>query len=121
VTRRGRTLELPVDLATAPDTPAPDETLLKGEQPLSGALIANLSPALSDTLGVGEWQGVVIEKVRRGSYADQFDFEPGDILIKINGSAAVSVAEVRRAVSRPADTWSVTINRGGQTKTIEVR
>jgi serine protease Do len=121
VVRKGRTLDLPVDLVAAPAAPAPEETLLKGEQPLSGAVIANLSPALSDELGVGEWQGVVVEKVRRGSYADQFDFEPGDILIKINDAPVASVADVKAAVSQPADTWNVTLNRGGQTKTIQVR
>jgi serine protease Do len=121
VVRKGQALELPVDLVAAPTMPAPEETMLKGEQPLSGAVVANLSPALSDELGVGEWQGVVIEKIRRGSYADQFDFEPGDILIKINGRTVGSVADVRDAVSKPADNWTVAINRGGQTKTIQVR
>jgi serine protease Do len=120
VVRKGQALELPVDLIAAPATPAPEETLLKGEQPLSGAVIANLSPALSDDLGVGNWQGVVIEKIRRGSYADQFDFQPGDILIKINETPVASVADVQAAVARPADAWSVTVNRGGQTKTIQV-
>jgi serine protease Do len=76
---------------------------------------------LSDDLGVGEWQGVVIEKVRRGSYADQFDFEPGDILIKINGTPVAAVADVQAAVSQPANSWTVTINRGVQTKTVQVR
>jgi serine protease Do len=114
-------LNLPVSLIAAPATPAPEETLLKGEQPLSGAVVANLSPALSDELGVSDWRGVVIEKVRRGSYADQFDFEPGDILIKINGAEVGSVAQLREAVAKPADAWNITVNRGGQTKTIQVR
>jgi serine protease Do len=121
VVRKGKALDLPVGLIAAPTTPPPQETLLKGEQPLAGAVIANLSPALSDDLGVGEWQGVVIEKVRRGSYADQFDFEPGDILIKINGTPVAAVADVQAAVSQPANSWTVTINRGGQTKTVQVR
>jgi serine protease Do len=121
VVRKGQSVSLPVNLIAAPATPAPEETLLKGEQPLSGAVVANLSPALSDELGVGDWQGVVVEKVRRGSYADQFDFEPGDILIKINGTEVGSVAELRDAVAKPADSWNITVNRGGQTKTIQVR
>jgi len=115
----GARLQLPLP-AFAPATPAPQETLLKGEQPLSGAVVANLSPALSDELGVGDWQGVVIEKIRRGSYADQFDFQPGDILIKINDAAVSSVADVKDAVSKSADNWAIAINRGGQTKTIQV-
>jgi serine protease Do len=87
---------------------------------LSGALVANLSPALSNELGLSDWQGVVVVKVRQGSYADQFDLEPGDILVKINDRAVNSVDDVVQAVGQPADTWDLTINRGGETKTIEV-
>jgi serine protease Do len=93
---------------------------LKGRQPLNGAVVGNLSPALSDELGIGDWQGVVILKVRNGSYADQFGLAPGDILAKINGAPVRSVDDVVAAVSQPADSWTITISRGGQTKTIEV-
>jgi serine protease Do len=100
--------------------PTRDETELKGEQPLNGAVVVNLSPAVSDELGVSEWKGVAIAKIRRGSYPDKLGLEPGDLLTKINGKDVYSVADVVAAVSAPADDWSLTVSRNGQTKTIEV-
>jgi serine protease Do len=121
VIRRGKAVDLPVKLIEAPEVPARDETELKGEQPLNGAVVVNLSPAVSDELGVGEWKGVAILKIRRGSYPDKIGLEPGDLLIKINGKDVYSVDEVVAAVSQPADQWSLTVSRNGQSKTIEVR
>ena len=121
IVRRGKDMQLPVKLIQAPEQPARDETQLTGEQPLNGAVVVNLSPAVSDELGLGEWKGVVITKLRRGSYADQVGLQPGDILIKINDRNVYTVAEVVSAVAQPANSWSLTISRNGQTKTIEVR
>ena len=121
VVRRGQPLDLPVELIAAPEQPPRDETLLEGQQPLNGAIVVNLSPAASDELGVGEWKGVAILKIKRGSYPDRLGLEPGDLLIKINGREVHSVDEVVAAVATPADNWSLTVSRNGQTKTIEVR
>jgi len=120
IVRRGKTQDLNVKLIEAPEEPARQETQLKGEQPLNGAVVVNLSPAVSDELGVGEWKGVAITKLRRNSYADQIGLEPGDLLIKINGKDVYTVDEVVAALAQPADSWSLTVSRNGQTKTIEV-
>jgi serine protease Do len=121
VIRRGQTQQVSIDLIAAPDKPDRQETLLKGEQPLNGAVVINLSPATSDELGVGDWQGVAILKIRRGSYADQLGLQPGDILIKINGTDVHAVDDVVALTGQPADKWSLTVSRGGQTKIIQVR
>ena len=121
IVRRGKPLDLPVKLIEAPEDPPRDETELKGEQPLNGAVVVNLSPAVSDELGVGEWKGVALLKIRRGSYPDKIGLEPGDLLIKINGKDVYSVDEVVAAVSQTVENWSLTVSRNGQSKTIEVR
>src|SRR3954462_1193469 len=120
VVRRGKELDLKVKLIEAPEEPARDETELTGEQPLNGAVVVNLSPAMSDELGIGEWKGVAILKIRRGSYPDKIGLEPGDLLIKINGKYVFSVDDVVAAVGAPADAWSLTVSRNGQSKTIQV-
>jgi serine protease Do len=120
VVRRGKKQDLAVKLIEAPEQPPRDETVLKGEQPLNGAVVVNLSPAVSDELGIGEWKGVAITKLRRGSYADQIGLEPGDLLIKINDRDVTTVDEAAAALAAPADNWSLTVSRNGQTKTIEV-
>ena len=120
VVRRGKAVDLPVKLIEAPEVPARDETELKGEQPLNGAVVVNLSPAVSDELGVSDWKGVAISKIRRGSYPDKIGLEPGDLLIKINGKDVYSVEDVVAIVAVPVDNWTLTVSRNGQTKTIEV-
>jgi Do/DeqQ family serine protease len=120
VVRRGKTQDLTVKLIEAPEQPARDETQLKGEQPLVDVVVINLSPAVSDELGIGDWKGVAIAKIRRNSYADKIGLEPGDLLIKINGKDVYTVDEVVAAVAQPTDNWSLTVSRNGQTKTIEV-
>ncbi|MGH6892671.1 MAG: Do family serine endopeptidase, partial [Dongiaceae bacterium] len=64
VVRKGQRLELPVELVPAPRKPEPDETWLDGPQPLKGARVANLSPALGEELSVSGWKGVVVMAVK---------------------------------------------------------
>jgi serine protease Do len=120
VIRRGKAVELPVKLIEAPEVPARDETELKGEQPLNGAVVVNLSPAVSDELSISEWKGVAIAKIRRNSYPDKIGLEPGDLLIKINGKEVYSVEDTVAALAQPSDDWTLTVSRNGQSKTIEV-
>ena len=57
----------------APETPPREETLLEGDNPLAGATVANLSPALAEELGIDDaWEGVVVVSVgarQRGARA----------------------------------------------------
>jgi serine protease Do len=109
-----------VDMIGAPDTPAPDEQLLKGHNPLSGALVANLSPALADQLSVSGWTGVVVTKLKRGSYADQLGLHPGDIIVKLNDKEVPSTSDLLTMLDQPIDQWAITVNRGGQVKTLKI-
>ncbi len=120
VVRKGESLDISVPLIAPPADPPAQETILDGKQPLNGALIVNLSPALSEELGVQEWRGVAVMKIRRGSYADRFGLRPGDLLLKINDARIDAVADAVAALAVPADRWSITVSRNGKLKTIEV-
>ncbi|HVJ33821.1 MAG TPA: DegQ family serine endoprotease [Terriglobia bacterium] len=120
VTSRGSSRDVKIDLIAPPDTPASDEQLLRGRQPLAGALVANLSPALSDELSVGSWSGVVVTKLKRGSFADQFGLQRGDIIVKLNDHDVGDTRELQKLLDQPSDQWAVTINRGGQVKTLRI-
>jgi len=120
VLSRGNVHDAKIDLIAAPATPAADEQLLQGHQPLSGALVSNLSPALSDQLSVSGWSGVVVTKVKRGSYADQFGLHPGDIIVKLNDQNVDSTSGLLKQLDQPSDQWAITINRGGQVKTLRI-
>jgi serine protease Do len=120
VMTRGETREAKIDLIAAPKTPAPDEQIIKGRNPLSGAVVANLSPALSEELSIAPWSGVVVTKVRRGSFADQFNLQPGDVIVKLNNRTIDTAEQLVEAVAKEADEWLITVNRGGQVKTLRI-
>jgi serine protease Do len=119
--RKGERLDLPVELTPAPRDPEPDETVLEGEQPLTGAKVANLSPALGEELSVSGWKGVVIVDIKRGSFARSLGLRPGDIVERINGTQVDTVAQLRELVSAESDAWELTIERDGKVKTVTVR
>ena len=106
VMRKGEQLELPVELTPAPREPEPDETVLEGQQPLTGAKVANLSPALGEELSVSGWKGVVIVDIKRGSFARSLGLRPGDIIARINGTRGRHRrAAARAGLGRAATTW----------------
>jgi len=121
VVRKGEQLELPVQLVPAPRQPEPDETWLDGEQPLKGAQVANLSPALGEELSVSGWRGVVIVALKRGSFARNLGLRPGDIVARVNGTAVENVQQLRQLVATEQDEWQLSIERDGKTKTVTVR
>ena len=121
VMRKGKQLDLPVELTPAPREPEPDETVLEGQQPLTGAKVANLSPALGEELSVSGWKGVVIVDIKRGSFARSLGLRPGDIIARINGTQIETVAQLRELVSVESDEWELTVERDGKVKTVTVR
>ncbi len=118
--RRGQRIELPIALVAAPRDPLPRETLLDGRQPLQGALVANLSPSLAEELSIDAWKGVVVLKVRRGSFASEFGIHPGDIIAEVNGAATPMVADLVAVLASAADTWTIDLVRDGKARTITV-
>ncbi len=121
IVRKGDRLELPVNLVAAPREPAPEETWLDGEQPLKGAQVANLSPALGEELSVSGWKGVVITAIKRGSFARNLGLRPGDIVARVNGTDVESVKQLRQLVADEQDEWQLSIERDGKTKTVTVK
>jgi len=121
VMRKGQRLDLPVALTPAPREPEPDETVLEGQQPLTGAKVANLSPALGEELSVSGWKGVVIVDIKRNSFARSLGLRPGDIVARINGTEVENVAQLRELVSTENDEWELTVERDGKVKTVTVR
>ena len=105
----------------APREPEPQETWLDGRQPLKGAQVANLSPALGEELSVSGWKGVVVVAVKRGSIARELGIRPGDIVARINGEDVDDVGELQEIVGQSADEWEISIERDGKIKTVTVR
>lgn len=117
IVRRGQTVTASAKLIAPPETPKREATLLKGQQPLAGATVANLSPALVEEMGIpGPSRGVIVMSIARGSPAARIGFQPGDLLQQVNGGAIASVADAVAAMGR-GQTWRITIKRGDEVLT----
>ena len=121
IVRKGEQIDLPVQLVPAPREPEPDETWLEGEQPLMGAQVANLSPALGEELSVSGWKGVVITAMKRGSFARNLGLRPGDIVARVNGTNVENVEQLSKLMASSQEEWQLSIERDGKTKTVTVR
>lgn len=115
IVRGGKKRKLEVDLIVAPETVPRDERTLEGRQPLAGATVANLSPALAEELRFkGGEQGVIVTKVERGSFARRFGLKSGDIIVRLNGETVESTKELERMTSRSRRIWQFAVNRNGR-------
>ena len=110
--RDGKAREASVTLVAAPETTERSETLMEGNSPLQGMVVANLSPAVAEELGVpSSLSGVIALEIKTGP-AKRF-FRKGDILLEINGVSIASVVDLQKAVSGDQSYWEIQINRGG--------
>jgi len=111
--RKGDRKETQMTMIAAPETVARDDTVIKGPNPLSGATLTNLSPAVAEELSLpAELQGVVISKIEKGP-AMRF-FKRGDVVLDLNGSKIDNVDTLKAALADERNMWRIAINRGGR-------
>ncbi len=111
--RDGKQREASVRLVAAPETTDRAETLIEGKNPLQGMVVANLSPAVAEELGVPSSLSGVIALEIQGGPAKRF-FRKGDILLEVNGVSIASVDDLQKAVAVDESYWEFAINRGGR-------
>ncbi len=118
----GKKETISVKLIAPPERPKPDTTQIAGDNPLAGATVANLSPALADRLGVDVMlEGVIVTDIARVSVAAQFEVQPGDLVLRVDQAPVDSVATLTKLLSVKRDVWRIAIGRGGSTLTLTVR
>ena len=66
---------------------------LSGNNPLGGAKVANLSPAVADELSIGDTKGVVVVETEAYSIARRVGVKAGDIISEINGEKVDTTKE----------------------------
>jgi Do/DeqQ family serine protease len=119
--RAGAYRELDVVLTAPPEEPPRDLSEIAGKTPLTGATIANLSPALADELGLEPTaRGVIIVAVADRSAAARFGFAEGDIVAAINGRNITSVSQTRQLLAEAARQWQLAVRRDGKLLTVKV-
>jgi Do/DeqQ family serine protease len=121
IVRDGRERTVTIALETAPETPR-DELVLQGRSPFQGAKVSNISPALAEELRIDTASdGVIILDIANGSAAQSLGFQPGDIVLAVNDRRITKTRELESATAKPSSLWRITIRRGGQNLSVELR
>jgi S1-C subfamily serine protease len=108
-------------LEAAPDTPH-EELVISSPSPFQGARVSNLSPALADNLRLDPGaQGVVIVDIANGSLAQSLGFQRGDLVLSVNNAKIAKTRDLERIASQQSRLWRITIMRGGQEMSVELR
>ena len=106
-----------VRIEAPPGNLATDGLRISGRNPLDGATVTNLSPAVAEQLGLDAFtakSGVLVTKVGPGLAAN-VGVRPGDIILGIDGRAVPTVAALRAVLNAATGPgWRVTVQRGGQ-------
>jgi serine protease Do len=112
--RGGKPFVVHVTVAAPPDAPVRDETWLPNLNPLRGARVSSLSPALAEELGADSaLTGVVVLEVAPGSGAARIGLQVGDIIRSTNEREIATVAELKQFRPIPFTAWRLIINRVG--------
>ena len=123
VRRDGRNVDLAFEVIAPPEEPPRETTRLRSRNPLQGAVVANLSPALIEEIGYDGSlrQGVVVLEVERGSAARRLRLQPGDVITRVNAIDIDGVRELQRAFEQNSASWTIAIRRGERTLETTVR
>jgi Do/DeqQ family serine protease len=119
--RAGKEATGTVALEAAPDRPH-EELVIEKPSPFQGAKVSNLSPALADELRLdSSAEGVVIVDVANGSPAQRLGFQKGDMVVSVNETVIGKTRDLEQVASKQSRLWRITIMRGGQQMSVELR
>ncbi len=112
---RGRRVTTTVAMEAAPETVARDEHRLGGRSPFTGAVVANLSPAVAEELGIpANKSGVIVIEVPRRTLAERYKIRPGDIIRTVNDVEVENTQQMAALASERPGSWDFIIERGGR-------
>ncbi len=115
VSRQGKDRSVEIRAEAAPEKPPRDQRYIEGYSPFEGATVLNLSPAVSQELGVDSGiDGVVISDIRNGTTAERLGLKVGDIVRKVNGQAVHNTRELETLSSHEFRLWRLEIQRDGK-------
>ena len=95
----------------------PDQAFLG----VSSSEVADLTPDVRSRFAIEVDEGAFVTEVVPSSAADRAGLQPGDVIVKIDGTAVKAATDVRAMIldKKPGDTVSITIVRAGATKTLK--
>lgn len=117
IQRDGKEKTLTLQTLRAPEKPKRQITDITGQNPMQGAQVANLSPALAQETGLDPFQrGVVIMKLPPRSVAAYYGFRPGDIILEVDQQTVRNVNDLESQLTKRDGqrSWPVRIERRGR-------
>jgi serine protease Do len=124
IKRNGAEETLTFTASPPAEIPARAPAVILGQNPLSGATVVNVSPAVSEDMGLeNQTDGVVVESVKPGSLADRMGFAPGDGIISLSKTKVVNTKQLQDLVRKleGGNGWDLTIRRGGRDQMLILR
>ena len=112
VLRNHKPISLTAMIVELKDTDVSSSVLEKENQ--WGLTVQNMTPEISQNLGLQRGQGVIIIAVERGSPADETGFRRGDVVLQIDDEIIHDLADYRRAIAdtKKADSALFLVQRG---------
>jgi len=121
ISTNGHARDVAVRLALPPEDPPRDASTVAGRNPLTGARIENLSPAVAVDLQMNlTTKGVVIVSVTAGTPSGNYGFQPSDIVRSVNGQPISSVGQLKHALDAAGGHWDLVIDRSGRQLSLTV-
>ena len=126
VLRNSERMDVDLTLTAPPGATEADLIMLEGENPLAGAEVAELSPALAESIRRDPFdEGVLVNRIARRSPAFNFGVRPGDLIIEVNGEAIQTVDQLEEALDKANDgtgaVWQIAVDRNGRRLSRTVR
>ncbi|MYZ48900.1 DegQ family serine endoprotease [Propylenella binzhouense] len=119
IVRDGEERAVKVHLARPPESGPPVE--IGGRGPLSGAKVADLSPALAERLRIlPGTEGVAVVEVEPGSAAARLGLEPGDVVVQAQGNAVSRAADLKAISEIPSRIWRLSVDRHGHVSNLMI-
>ncbi|HJT44397.1 MAG TPA: Do family serine endopeptidase [Rhizomicrobium sp.] len=113
--------DVTVILALPPENPPRETATIAGRNPLTGARVVNLSPAVATELQMDVMaKGVAIVAVSSTGIAANYGFRSGDVVRSINGVTINRVGELVRTLNG-VNRWDMVIDRSGRRLSLSVQ
>jgi Do/DeqQ family serine protease len=116
VLRKGEWVKTRITLVAPVEDPPRDARDLTGRHPLTGAKVANLSPAVAQEVGMDDdtREGVVVIEVQGRTPAARIGVRRGDIVVAVNNEKVGSVKQLVTVLAIGGGGWRLSVERGGK-------
>ncbi|MDR3326154.1 MAG: Do family serine endopeptidase [Rhodospirillaceae bacterium] len=120
--RNGQKHNVVIKLEIPPEIPPRDTSMIIGNNPFAGIILANMNPALAEELGIEYVKsGVTVIRIKHGTIASNLQFQPGDVIVKVNDQIVTLVSKLKALLNNSHEKkWVIMIQRSGKIFTLTV-